>query len=288
MAKFLKSKEFVLLKKYFEKESSVLLAFLFGSFAKGVEMEESDFDVAVYFKNYHPLSCPLAQLKKPKVIRELERKIWFKITQLIHKEVDLVCLNEAPASLISDIFKTGIPLKIKDKRLYWELYLNKSLEAEDFSEFGKDFLEIKQKAKSLIPKQKDRLRIRFDYLNDEMKKIDRFKKLKLDDYLHNWEGRKIVERWTENIVNALIDIAKIVLASEKKEMPKSYGDALYYFGVFVGLKEKELETLSELASLRNILAHEYLEVLYGRIKDFIKEFPKLYPKIFKFLKEYLK
>jgi len=104
MAKFLKSKEFVLLKKYFEKEPSVLLAFLFGSFAKGVEMKESDFDVAVYFKNYHPLSSPLAQLKKPKAIRELERKIWFKITQLIHKEVDLVCLNEAPASLISDIF----------------------------------------------------------------------------------------------------------------------------------------------------------------------------------------
>jgi predicted nucleotidyltransferase len=34
MAKFLKSKEFVLLKRYFKKEPSVLLAFLFGSFAK--------------------------------------------------------------------------------------------------------------------------------------------------------------------------------------------------------------------------------------------------------------
>jgi predicted nucleotidyltransferase len=145
------------------------LALLFGSFAKGVEMKESDFDVAVYFKNYHPLSSPLAQLKKPKAIRELERKIWFKITQLIHKE-GLVCLNEAPTSLISDIFQIRTTLKIKDKRLYWELYLNKSLEAEDFSEFLKEFFEIKQKAKSLIPKQKERLRIRFDYLNDEMEK----------------------------------------------------------------------------------------------------------------------
>jgi hypothetical protein len=69
------------------------------------------------------------------------------------------------------------------------------------------------------------------------KKIGRFKKLKLDDYLHNWEERKIVERWTENIVNALIDIAKIVLASEKKKCQKVTA-MLYITLVFCWIKGK--------------------------------------------------
>ena len=286
--KRLETKKIGALKKYFKKEPSMILAFLFGSFTKGFQMKESDFDVAVYLKNYSPTPGPLCELKKPERIRNIERKIWFDLTQLIQKEIDLVCLNEAPASLISNIFKTGVPLKIEDKKLYWELYLSKSLESEDFLNFVEDFREIKKKTKSLIPGQKERLEIRFDYLNDEMKKLERFKKLKLDDYLTNWDERKIVERWTESIINALIDIAKIVLASEKKEIPKSYGDALFYFGFMLSLGEEDSEKLSEFAALRNIMAHEYLEILYGRIQNFIKEFPRFYKKISNFLEKYLK
>ncbi len=57
------SKKIKLLKKYFEKKQEVLLAFLFGSFAKGFQMKESDLDIAVYFKNYHPTPSLLWQLK---------------------------------------------------------------------------------------------------------------------------------------------------------------------------------------------------------------------------------
>ena len=38
------------LKDYFEKRDDVVMAFLFGSFAKGQEIYDSDVDVAVYFK----------------------------------------------------------------------------------------------------------------------------------------------------------------------------------------------------------------------------------------------
>src|SRR3989338_11444362 len=135
MTKQDKKKKIALLKKYFEKEKDVVLAFLFGSFAKGREMAESDVDVAVYLKN--PSS------KK-------EDEIWSDVSKIIKdREIQLVCLNEAPAILVSDNFKTGIPLKIGDEKLYWELYLKKSTEAEDFCEFLEDFLKIKHQAKSL-------------------------------------------------------------------------------------------------------------------------------------------
>ncbi|MDI6856605.1 MAG: nucleotidyltransferase domain-containing protein, partial [Candidatus Thermoplasmatota archaeon] len=76
MKKISKSKKIPLLKEYFEKEPSVLLAFLFGSFSRGFEMAESDFDVAVYLRN-----------------EEKRDKIWGDVTDIVEKEVDLVCLN---------------------------------------------------------------------------------------------------------------------------------------------------------------------------------------------------
>ena len=268
------SKKIKLLKKYFEKEPSVILAFLFGSFAKGKEMEESDFDVAVYLK------------EKNKDSRR--DKIWFEISRIIKKDVDLICLNDAPATLISNIFKTGIPLKIGDKKLYWELYLKISSEAEEFLEFVEDYWRIYKKAKSLESEEKIRILKRLQFLDSELKEIGEFKKLTFEEYLKNKSKRREVERWVENIINATIDIAKMILASEKKEMPKNYQEALFDFALFIGFNAKESEKFSKLADLRNILAHEYLDILYGKIQIFIEEFPKFSKRIFTFLEKYLK
>jgi uncharacterized protein YutE (UPF0331/DUF86 family)/predicted nucleotidyltransferase len=257
-----KRKKILLLKEYFKKEPSVILAFLFGSFASGREMKESDVDIAIYLKE---------KQKRARIYREL--------CHILEREVDLIDLEEAPASLVSNIFKTGIPLTIKDERLYWELYLRMSNEAEDFLEFVEDFWKIKQSAKSLSKEAKERLMIRIDFLKDEWEKVDMFKDLTFEEYSENWGKRKIIERWTECIINALIDIAKIVLASENKALPRSYGDALFDFGILIGLNKEEAEEFSELADLRNILAHEYLEVLYEKIQNFIKKFPPFYQKI---------
>lgn len=257
------------LKEYFQKRDNVLMAFLFGSFAKGLETKDSDVDVAVYLKD-----------------QKSEKDIWIQLPNNFGKEIDLVCLNEAPASLISNVFKTGIPLVVKDKKLYWHLYLEKSLEAEDFLHFSTDFLRIYQKAQSLIPEEKIRLLERKQFLDTELKELENFKKVTFREYHDNKMQRRNIERWTENIINASIDIAKIVLASEKKRMPKTYDDALLDFGFLTGLSQSASEKFARFASLRNILAHEYLDILYSRIQAFIKEAPAIYKRIFGFLDRY--
>jgi len=266
-----------LLKKYFKDESSVILAFVFGSFAKGFETEESDLDIAVYLKNDNPAS-----------VREAEDRIFWIVSETINKGVDLVCLNQAPASLVSNVFKTGIPLVIKDKKLYLELYLKASAEAEDFLEFLEDFRRIKLQSQSLSPEEKERLMIRIDFLEDEFKELNRFKTLSWEEYVNYRDKRKIVERWTENILNAIIDIAKIILSSEKKEMPGTYESALLHFGILLGLSEKEARRFARFAGLRNILAHEYLNINYEKIHCLIKDLPRFYKKFSRFLKDYLK
>lgn len=272
----MKQKEIRKLKEYFKKRNDVVMAFVFGSFTKGHQMKESDFDIAIYFNSEQEDF-------------EKEDEIWSGTNKIIEdKEVHLVCLNNAPATLVSDVFKTGIPLIIKDKKLYWELYLQKSTEAEDFVKFAEDYYRIAQKAKSLTLEQRTKLLERFQFLKIEMQEIEDFQKITFKEYEKNKNRRRNIERWTENILNATIDIAKIILASEKKEMPKSYEAALFDFALLAGFDKEQSEKFSRFAGLRNILAHEYLDILYKKIKNFIKESSPLYKKIFNFLEKYLK
>jgi len=256
-------------REYFQKKENVVLAFIFGSSAKGIAGEDSDLDIGVYLKD-----------------KKEEDEIWREISKIAGKEVDLVVLNDAPASLISNVLKTGIPLVVKDRNLFLDIYLTKTLEAEDFSEFVESYWKIYRRGGSLAPEDKTRLIGRVQFLESEFQEIDNFKDLTLGEYQKDKVKRRNVERWTENIINATIDIAKIILASEKKEIPKTYEESLLKFGLFVGLEDEEVEKLSTFARLRNILAHEYLDILYKRIKNFITDSQPIYHKIFNFLSSY--
>lgn len=271
---FSKQPEIQRLKEYFKRQDDVLMAFVFGSYARGREMAESDFDIAIYLKGRD------YDIKK-------SDEIWSDVTELLKKDVDLVCLNYAPATLVSNVMKTGIPLTIKNKRLYWEVYLRNTSEAEDFLRFLEDFWRIKQRAKSLSDEDKPRLLVRIDFLKTQMEEFGRFQDLTFDEYQRDIDKKRIVERWAENIINATIDITKIILASEKKLMPKTYEEAMRDFGILSGLTGDESRRFARLAHLRNILAHEYLEVLYESLRDFIKNSPLLYKKVFAFLERYL-
>lgn len=265
-----------LLKDYFEKRDDILMAFVFGSYAKKQEISGSDFDVAVHFATERNN----ADYKKEDEMRS-------DIADIVKKEIDLVCLNKAPASLTSSIIKTGIPLVIKNKKLYWKIYLKVSLEAEDFWNFARDYFRIYKTAKSLAPEQKTMLLQRLQFLDSELKEIEKFKKTTFNEYQEDKTKRRNIERWAENIINAAIDISKIILSSERKRMPKTYENALRDFGILSGLNQEEIKRLPKFANLRNILAHEYLDILYERIQNFILEFPPLYKKMSDFLKKYI-
>ena len=270
-----------LLKEYFDQRDDVLMAFVFGSYVRGQEMAESDFDVAVYFKSEKGVM-------EHKCDFDREGQIWSDVSAIVEKEVDLVCLNNAPASLVSSVVTEGIPLAVKDEKLFWEIYLKKSSETEDFLGFLEDFRRIKQEARSLTKEARERLMLRIDYLKDELNDLERFKSLSWEEYTKDRDKRRLIERWAENILNATIDIAKIILASEKKLMSRTYEDALRDFGIFSGLNLDEAKQFAKFAELRNILAHEYLEILYKRIKIFIDKSPPFYKRILDFLEDYLK
>lgn len=271
-----------LLKDYFSKRQEVSMAFVFGSYAKDCEMKESDFDIAVYFK-------PDGKTVEWEEEKEYpgEDQIWTDVEKIVGIDTDLVVLNRAKPTVAFDILKTGLPLAIKDLNFFLEFYLIISREAEDFRQFIKDYWLVYQRSKSLSEEDKAKLIERIHFLDLEIQEFSDYQSLDFKTYQEDKFQRRNVERWIETLVIAAIDVAKIVLASDKKRMPSTYKEVLLNFGFLAGFSELESAKFAQFAKLRNILAHEYLDIRFSRIKKFIQEAKPLYEKLIDFTKNLL-
>ena len=271
-----------LLRDYFLNKPNVLMAFVFGSYAKGRETSESDIDIAVYFR-------PAGRNVEWEERRDYEDedRIWSDVEKITGINTDLVVLNTASSTLAWSVIREGIPIVIKDRCCYLKFFLTVSSAAEYFREFTREFWAIKQRSLSLMEADRDRLIRVLDFLETELADHPAFDGIDQHSYETESTLRRNVERWTENIVNASIDIAKILLASEKQRMPQTYRETLEELSLLEGFSRETSERLAGFAKLRNILAHEYLDIRYTQIKRFVKDAEPLYRELLDFAKGFV-
>lgn len=253
------------LKKYFIKRDDVMMAFVFGSHAKQRAGKISDWDIACYFKSERNALEWEFEKEYPQ-----ENEIWNDLIELLETDsVDLIVLNRAPAS-VAYAAVLGLPLVIRDKMLYHEFLLRISQEAEDFRQTAQEYAKVYWRSKSLCREDKAILNRRIVFLDSELKDAEKFRKMSQFDYERDNMKRREVERWVENLMNAAIDVAKTLLASQKRPVPATYRQVLQNLGTLPIFSEKLGEQLADWSKLRNILAHEYLDIRWKQINDFIK------------------
>lgn len=279
---FMKKEEIKKLKKYFKDQDDVLMAFVFGSRAKNSVRRVSDWDIGVYFKPKEYL-----ELETERDYHD-ESKIWPDLVDILKTdEIDFVVLNRARPDLVYNVLREGFPLVIKDRNLYLNLLCKVSYEAMDWWDFVCDFWKIKEEAKSFTIEAKKNIIERLDFLAEQFKDLEKFKKMAWPNYRDNRDNRRNIERWIENLVIASLDIAKIVLASEKKEIPQSYKDSLKVFAALY-IDSSLADKFSKFAEFRNIIVHEYLDIKWKKIENFVKEAENLYPKFIEKVKKIVK
>ncbi len=102
--------------KALEKEPEVLFAYIFGSYAKGVQNEKSDIDIAVYLKNENILE------KDPLYPSRLTIKIEKVLAE--KKTVDVRVLNGSTLRFKNQVLRYGKLLFSKDekKRIAFEAF----------------------------------------------------------------------------------------------------------------------------------------------------------------------
>ncbi|MEW5907788.1 MAG: HepT-like ribonuclease domain-containing protein [Patescibacteria group bacterium] len=271
------------LKDYFSKRDDILMAFIFGSQVRGKTTLESDFDIAVYFK---PKSGRLEY--EDDVFYDQETEIWNDLEKLLRSKVDFVVLNRLPSVSAFPIINKGIPIIIKDRKIYLDFLLRVSSLAIDFREFMRDFVAIKARSHSLSIEDKDNLIKIVNFLEKELMDSEEYEKLDFRTYKSDAKKRRSVERWVENIVNASIDIAKILLASKKQQLPDTYVDTVNLLSILEEFDEEISKKMASFVKLRNLMAHEYLDLRFSQIQEFIKEAKKIYGYLIEYADNFIK
>jgi len=97
-----------------------------------------------------------------------------------------------------------------------------------------------------------------------------------------------IERWVECIINATLDICKMLVTIRGEELPETSREILFQVAARIYDKEEDGEAFSEFAKIRNTLAHRYLDMKWQDIKRFLQIAPILYPSFLQYLKKELK
>lgn len=127
------------LKDYFKKRNGAVLVFLFGSGVRGEVGPDSDIDIAVYFESE-------AKGRWSEEDREFpgEFQLATDVEKIVGHEVDLLVLNRAFPTVAESALR-GIPLLIRDRRVYLNFLTRIVSEAIDFRGFVESWWNLKER-----------------------------------------------------------------------------------------------------------------------------------------------
>ena len=240
---------------------NLLFAFLFGSAASGRLRSDSDVDVAVY-----QASAARLEIEDDHAL-DREADIQVAVERATQRNVELLTLNSGPATVCAAALLSGRPVFVRDGAFYTRYLLAVTMVASDFLETEREFRAIRDRSRSLSPIDRSRLLRILDFIDTELTDREQFRAVTLASYQTDRNLRRNLDRWVEMLINAAIDVGKIVLGCEQRPVPYTYGQILAdlesteHFSDLAG-------RLKPLAALRNVLAHEYLELRFGRVASF--------------------
>ncbi len=119
--------------------------------------------------------------------------------------------------------------------------------------------------------QRESILRRLEIMRVELADLAQFRGMTREDYDSDRNRRRNLERLAENLVNAVLDVAKIVLAGEVTPIPETYREMLLQLGRIELIGSGLATQLAELARLRNVLAHQYLDLRWEMLSGFILE-----------------
>ena len=195
-------------------------AVLFGSAASGRLRPDSDVDVAVY-----GTSAGRLEVEQEREI-DREPEIQIALERVTQRNVELLVLNRAPATVCAAALTSGLVVLMRDAAFYSRYFLAVTSVAIDFLQTEREYRAIRDRSRSLSPVDRSRLERIADFIDTEMEDRERFRGVTQHRYRSDRDLRRNLDRWVEILINAAIDIGKIVLSSTQRPIPYTYGQIL--------------------------------------------------------------
>lgn len=135
---------------------------------------------------------------------------------------------------------------------------------------------------------KDVLISRAEKIDQHLHKINSHRKISLKDYLANESVQDVVEYNLFQIVNHIIDIVEHIVVDEDYGLPESAYDAVQILISKKAIDVKTGELLRKMIGVRNIIAHEYINLQKDIIHDILSKYlPQIRSTVTKLLRKYL-
>lgn len=110
---------------------------------------------------------------------------------------------------------------------------------------------------------------RLEFARGELADLREYVNLDYETYSRERMIRRNIERMIENICNALTDVGKIIIAQEDGEMPETYREVFLKLGNLGFIDEHLATALARVTRLRNVLAHQYLDIKWQYVREFL-------------------
>ena len=247
-----------------EPFSCIGFAYLFGSAVADRLRLDSDLDVAVYLNSGRRLQIESERREK------VEVDIQLALERATNRNVDLLVFNRAPASVCAVAMLEGVAVLVRDHSVHSRYFLAVTSVAMDFRDTEREYRMIRARSRSLSETDRARLERIADFIEQELEDRKKFTEVGLNRYRSDRDLQRNLDRWVEQLINAAIDSAKIILASERRPVPQTYAQILSVIEARDALASLG-KSLQPLAALRNLMAHEYLDLRYDRVNEFVHE-----------------
>lgn len=152
-----------------ERFPQLTFAVLFGSAAAGRMRPDSDIDVAVYGAAGGRLEIE----REREIDRETELQI--ALERATQRNVELLILNRAPATVCAAALTTGRIVLMRDRAFYTRYLLAVTSAATDFLQTEGEYRAIRGRSRSLSPVDRSRLERIVDFIDTELEDRQRFR-----------------------------------------------------------------------------------------------------------------
>jgi uncharacterized protein YutE (UPF0331/DUF86 family) len=125
------------------------------------------------------------------------------------------------------------------------------------------------------------------YLNENLNHLESKKGTTFEEYQKNRDIKAIVERKLETSIQACIDIGNHIISQEHMGIPNDYGEIFIILGQKNVIPQEWVEVLVKMAGFRNVLIHEYRELLDRRVYNILQSGLKDFYNFSKAIIEYI-
>lgn len=107
-------------------------------------------------------------------------------------------------------------------------------------------------------------------LNDSLEQLKCKQAVSVQVYKKDRDIQAVVERRLETAIQACIDIGNHIVASENIGAPADYGEIFLLLAEKRVINDEQAEKLVRMAGFRNILIHEYRDILNEKVYNILQ------------------